>query len=100
MCPMKRHVTVVTVIALSTIALCGCSAPDPEPTQAEKAWHNCIEVLSATPNEFTGDDVTPELICKNQQETWDDFDGQWVDDVAQRLAFYDVKLSDVDVYTE
>lgn len=100
MCPMKRPVTLGAAVVLSGAALVGCAAAEPEPSRAEKAWQNCIEVLTAYNGDFTDDDVTPEKICTNQRATWDDFEGEWIDDIARLVTFYDLTLGDVEVYTE
>lgn len=94
---MKRFAGLVASILLLT----GCAAqsdPATEPTQAEKAWHNCTTVLEASPTPTTDESITPESICENQRATWDDFDSKWLVEIDRLVDFYEVDRSDVSVY--
>lgn len=94
---MKR----LAVLLAAAITLTGCSAASdltPEPDEAEKAWHNCMTVLDASPTPKTDDGITSQTICENQRSTWQDFDTKWVVEVDRLIDFYDVAREDVSVY--
>lgn len=94
---MKRMLVPASVVLLM---LSGCSGGDltTEPSQAEKAWHNCTTVLSASELETTEEGITPTSICANQRDSWEDFDTRWVVEIERLVEFYEVDRGDVSVY--
>jgi hypothetical protein len=98
----RRRAGAVAAASVLALLLASCSSAPrdltPEPTQSEKAWHNCIEVLSASPVPRTDEDITAEIICTNQRATWKDFDSKWIVELDRLVDMYKVDLGDVSLY--
>lgn len=89
------------VLAVGSLLLAGCASQgdlSEEPTKADKAWHNCITVLTESPTPFTDDSITPETVCENQRETWQDFDSKWIVEIDRLIDQYNVDRASVSVY--
>lgn len=96
----------LTLVIVAVLALAGCATPTaprdltPEPSQADKAMHNCLQVLTATPIPFTDPSLTPEIVCENQRGAWSpaDFEEEWIVEIDRLIDFYDADPADLSLY--
>lgn len=82
--------TVTVVIVAALLGCVGC-AGEPEPTQAEKAWHNCLEVMG----EVVPD---PDDACDLQRESPSiEFEARWTENVDRTAENLGVDVEDLDI---